>query len=245
MLKSYDRAIQPEGSGSVASLELMKSHPAPKRISRIVLAAMIVAQCGLYSFANGHVARDLGARPAQLASLNNLPVFGDFDGDQRLDQADLHLAGAHRCIRVRFGDSRESHLEFHETPQVPGTLLTRDINHDNKPDLIWVYHSQSEHMLVWLGDGVGHFLKAAAESVDAGLRALLFGDSGPGITGFVKDQQVYLTPVPVSSELTRDANLEDESREALLIADRNKRRDLGLYLSYLRERGPPLDTPFA
>jgi len=93
---------------------------------------MIVAQCGLYSFANGHVARDLGARPAQLASLNNLPVFGDFDGDQRLDQADLHLAGAHRCIRVRFGDSRESHLDSTKTPQVPGTLLTRTSNHDNK-----------------------------------------------------------------------------------------------------------------
>ncbi len=98
-------------------------------------------------------------------------------------------------------------------------------------------------MLVWLGDGLGHFLKAAAESVDAGLRALLFGDSGPGITGGVKGQQVYLTPVPVSSELARAASLEDESREASLIADRNKRRDLRLYLSYLRERGPPLISP--
>ena len=206
---------------------------------------MIVAQCGLPSFAKGDVTRQFSARPVQLASLNNLPVFGDFDGDQRLDQADLHLAGAHRCIRVRFGDSRESHLEFHTTPQVLGTLLTWDINHDNKPDLIWVYHSQSEPLLVWLGDGLGHFLKAAAESVDAGLRALLFGDSDPAIVGGVKDEQVYLTPGPVSSELARTANLENESRKALLIAGRNKRRDLGLYLSYLRERGPPLQTSFA
>ena len=223
----------------------MKSYPAPNRLSRIALAAMIVSQCALYSFANGHVARELSARPAQLASLNNLPVFGDFDGDQRLDQADLHLAGAHRCIRVRFGDSHESHLEFHDAPQVLGTLLTRDINHDNKPDLIWVYHFQSEQMLVWLGDGLGHFLNAAAESVDARLRALLFGDSDPGIVGGVKDEQLYLTPVPVSSELARTANLENESRTALLIAGRGERRDLGLYLSHLRERGPPLDTPFA
>jgi hypothetical protein len=206
---------------------------------------MIVAQCGLSSFANGHDAREFSAFPALLASLNNLPVFGDFDGDQRLDQADLHLAGAHRCIRVRFGDSHESHLEFHAAPQVLGTLLTRDINHDNKPDLIWVYHSQSEQMLVWLGDGLGHFLKAAAESVDAGLRALLFGNSDPGLVGGVKDAQLYLTPVPVSSELARTANLENESRTALLIAGRSERRDLGLYLSHLRERGPPLDTPFA
>jgi hypothetical protein len=223
----------------------MKSHPAPNCPSRIALAALIVAQCGLSSFANGHVAPRFSAGPAQLASLNNLPVFGDFDGDRRLDQADLHLAGAHRCIRVRFGDSRESHLEFHATPEVLGTLLTRDINHDNKPDLTWIYHSQSEPILVWLGDGLGHFLKAAAESVDDGLRALLVGDSDPGIVGGVKDEQVYLTPVPVSSELARPANLENESRTALLIAGRNERRDLGLYLSHLRERGPPLDTPFA
>ena len=223
----------------------MKSHPAPNCLSRIALAALIVAQCGLSSFANGHVAPRFSAGPAQLASLNNLPVFGDFDGDRRLDQADLHLAGAHRCIRVRFGDSRESHLEFYATPEVLGTLLTRDINHDNKPDLIWIYHSQSEPILVWLGDGLGHFLKAAAESVDDGLRALLVGDSDPGIVGGVKDEQVYLTPVPVSSELARPANLENESRTALLIAGRNERRDLGLYLSHLRERGPPLDTPFA
>lgn len=244
-MKYYDRAIQPEGSGSIASLELMKSHLAPKRLSRIALAAMIVAQCGLSSFAKGDVARQFSARPAQFASLNNLPVLADFDGDKRLDQADLHLAGAHRCIRVRFGDSRESHLEFHTTHQVLGTLLTRDINHDNKPDLIWVYHFQSEPMLVWLGDGLGHFLKPAAASVDVGFRALLFGDSGPGIVGLVKDEQVYLTPVPVSSELARTANLENEVRKALLMAGRNGRRDLGLYLSYLRERGPPLHTPFA
>ena len=223
----------------------MKSHTAPNRVLRIALAAMIVAQCGLSSFANNHVVPELSARPALRASLNNLPVFGDFDGDQRLDQADLHLAGTHHCIRVRFGDSRESHLEFRATPQVLGTLLTVDINHDNKPDLIWVYHSQSEQTLVWLGDGLGHFLKAAAESVDAGLRALLFGNSDPGLVGGVKDAQLYLTPVPVSSELARTANLENESRTALLIAGRSERRDLGLYLSHLRERGPPLDTPFA
>src|SRR6266436_4023889 len=101
-------------------LELMKSPPALKRPSRIALAAMIVAQCGLSSFATGHVARQFSARPAQLASLNNLPVFGDFDGDQRLDQADLHLAGGHPCIRVRFGDSRESYLEFPTASQVGG-----------------------------------------------------------------------------------------------------------------------------
>ena len=222
----------------------MKSHSPTKHLSRIAVAAMIVAQCGLSSFAKGDVAGQFSARPAQLASLNNLPVLADFDGDQRLDQADLHLAGAHRCIRVRFGDSRESHLEFHPTPQVLGTLLTRDINHDNKPDLIWIYNSQSEPMVVWLGDGLGHFLKAPAENADVGLRALLFGDSNPGIVGGVKDEQVSLTPVPVSSELARIAILENESRKAILIAGRNKRRDLGLYLSYLRERGPPLHTPF-
>jgi hypothetical protein len=115
---------------------------------------MIVAQWSVF-ICKRSGAHQFKAASVQPASLISLSVLGDFDGDQRLDQAELHLAGAHRCVRVRFGNLRETHLELAVTPQMRGALLTRDINQDNKPDLIWVYHSRLEPTEVWLGDGLG------------------------------------------------------------------------------------------
>jgi hypothetical protein len=55
----------------------------------------------------------------------------------------------------------------------------------------------------------------------------------------VNNDHAYLAPQLVSSELPRAQNLEDDTLKGLVIAGRNRRRDLGLFLSYLRERGPP------
>ena len=70
------------------------------------------------------------------------------------------MAGEHRCIRVRYGNSREDHLELPGTMQPSGTLLIRDINHDNNPDLIWISWARSALPAVWLGDEHGHFFRA-------------------------------------------------------------------------------------
>ena len=219
----------------------MMRHSVPKYISGIAFLALIFAQCLPNSSAKSQLASQLSVRPALHASPDNLRLLGDFDGDQRLDRAELHLAGAHCCVRVQFGNSQESHLAFH-APYLRGALLTRDINHDNKPDLVWVSLFQSERAVVWLGDGLGHFLEAASQSADAGLRTLLFGDPDPGIAGIVKDEHVFLIPDPVSSELAGSEKLDTETCNAVLIAGGNDHRDPGLYLSYLRERGPPLHT---
>ena len=226
----------------------MKPQPVPKRFTGTALIALVIAlivtQWVPSSFADTHVGSDLSRGPWHRASLNSLSVFGDFDGDQRLDQAELHLAGSHHCIRVRFGNSRESHFVFRLPAQVRGTLLTRDVNHDGKPDLIWIFHYQLP-AVVWLGDGLGHFDNASGTSGDDGLTALLSGYPDPQLVGDSEGDHLYLTPGSASTGPPRADNLEAEIHQVLLFASGNARRDLGLYLSYLRERGPPSHLSFA
>jgi len=175
--------------------------------------------------------------PERFAPLNLLSVISDFDGDRLLDQAELHVAGEHRCIRVRFGNSRENHLELSSKAQAHGSLLARDINCDNKVDLIWLSLARSEPSLVWFGDGVGHFSKPATGGGDA-LGNGLFGYSIAQALTFA-EEQVCLTADPISCEQARSANLDQETLDAPGTAYSYQRFDPEPYLSYLRERGPP------
>jgi hypothetical protein len=217
----------------------MKRHAASAYIIGIAFVAMIVAQCVPSAPAKSKQPPQLAVRPALHAYLNNLPILVDLDSDRRLDLAELHLAGAHCCVRVRLGNSSERHLAFLELPHAQGTLLTRDINQDNKPDLVWVSPFGPEPAQVWLGDGLGHFSGAGYQTAGDSLRKLLFGDPSTAVAGTTEDDQDILTPDPVSTELARPASLERETCRAGLIAAGTDRRDVGLYLSYLRKRGPP------
>ena len=212
-----------------------------KTITIMALTGLIVAPFG-HSSAKGQPARSFSDPAQNSAALRSFFVFGDFDGDHRLDQAERHSAGAHQCIRVRLGNSLESHLEFGAHDHSFGALAVWDVNHDDKADLIWVYHSRPESALVWLGDGLGHFAKAAELNADDELRGILFGDSDPAVVGDVDSKCVYLALHEVSPELPRARQLEDDILKALVIGNRDRRRDLGLFLSYLRERGPPPST---
>ena len=215
----------------------MKRHSLLKTITNLALTALIVVPFGHQS-TRGQAAGESSVGSAQLAPLSYLLVFGDFDGDHLLDQAQPHSAGDHRCIRVRFGNSLESHLEFGGA-QSAGALLARDINHDNKADLIWVYQSQSEPPVVWLSDGLGRFAQAPEFSTDPDLRGMLSGDSNPAVGGDVNDDRACLAPQLVSSELPRAQKLEHVTLKAQVFAGTNCRRDLEIFLSCLQERGPP------
>ena len=206
-----------------------------KTITNLALMALIILPFG-HPSASGQSARKSGDRSVQLSYLS---VFGDFDGDSLLDQAQPHSSGAHQCIRVRFGNSLESHLEFGGGTQSSGALLARDINHDNKADLIWVNHSRSEQPVVWLSDGLGRFARADEANADLDLRGLLLGDSSPAVGSDVNDDRACLVSQLISSELPASRKLEDDSLKTLVIAGSNCRRDLGIFLSCLRGRGPP------
>lgn len=62
------------------------------------------------------------------------------------------------------------------------------------------------------------------------------------LRGSNDEEQIELAPDSVLSELPRDGYLDDEAGKPLVIASATRRRDLGVYLSYLRERGPPFCT---
>jgi hypothetical protein len=207
-----------------------------KGIALVVLIAAAFGSSVAKSTPPNEVSPQSIAGPAQI--LSYLPVLGDFDGDRRLDQAELHLAGSHHCIRVRFGNSRETHLDLGTRPHVGGMLLVLDVNRDDMPDLIWVDRSRLEPAVVWLNDGAGHF----ARSGDWGLEATvdsLFGDADYLVTGRLEDEQICLAPTQSASESQQATSLDRDSFTGVMIAGRDLRRDLGLYLSYLRERGPP------
>ena len=170
-----------------------------------------------------------------LASIGCISAIGDFDGDRRIDHAEFHQAGAHRCIRVRFAHDSETHLTFTGT-FAPGTLLSADVNNDHKPDLLWLFHYKLLPAVIWIGDGLGHF---ASSTSNEDLHALIFGYPVAKIVdASSKDSPLCITDSPICSDLLCAANL-NEVHDLIVNIESNRRRDLGLYLSYLRERGPP------
>ncbi len=179
------------------------------------------------------------ARQPWSFDVNYLAVQSDFDGDHRLDHAELHLAGTHRCIRIRFGDTRETHLDFGTRPHFSGVLMVRDANRDNRPDLIWVYRSRSESPVIWLNDGAGHFVKSSDGSSDAIIDSRLFGDTDYADTGSLENKEICLAPPRPSSEFAQVINLHLVCLATVKNMRRDFRRDLGRYLSHQRERGPP------
>jgi len=240
-LRQHSRAQELPESPELLVSGFMKSHYATMSTRRSALVALIafvfatsIARTAPTSEAPPQSLR----RPTLSFDMNYLAVLSDFDGDHRVDRAELHLAGAHHCIRVRFGNTRETHLDFGTRPHSSGVLLVRDANRDNKPDLIWVYRTRSESAVIWLNDGAGHFAKSGDASLDVRLDPV-FCDTDYAQTGSVEDKEIFLTPAQHLSEFAEVARLEGESLKGVMIPSHEFRRDLGVYLSYLRERGPP------
>lgn len=74
----------------------MKPHALPTSIAGIALIVLSLAPRANPSFAKSQVAYRLRDRQALAAHPNGLPVFADVDGDDRLDQAELHLSDSLR-----------------------------------------------------------------------------------------------------------------------------------------------------
>jgi hypothetical protein len=211
---------------------------APKSIAGVGLLVLILTPWSYAFSVSSAPSRPIGDPFPLLALLNQFPVLGDFDGDRRLDHAELHVAGQHHCIRVRFSNSGERHLLL-QTSSGSGILISQDVNNDANPDLIWL---TEEKPTVWISDGVGHFALGGDKATEEfGLRPLFFGDPASVIFGDLSEEQVLLTLDPASFELApaalETANPPSTIAHCLRIRDR-------LYLSFLRERGPPHKTSF-
>jgi hypothetical protein len=216
----------------------------PRAVQRFLAVLALIAFWGSPPSTASNAARQSSERPGPIARLNYHHLLSDFDADGQIDQAEPHSAGLHHCIRVRFGNSHERHLELGALSNASGALLTWDINRDTKPDLIWISQSGLERPVAWLGDGRGNFARANDDVDDAALRLLVFGDGAdPRLTNSSRDSRVYLTPDQDPIEPSCAATPE-KHHKAIAIASCSVCRDLALYLSYLRERGPPCQTSF-
>ena len=90
----------------------------------------------------------------------NAPRLSDFDGDNRLDRAELVSHGDLKIIHIAFGKPALAHLSFASSSSSCGKLISGDIDKDGDIDLAWI--SQTfEESLAWLGDGRGNFSRAA------------------------------------------------------------------------------------
>jgi len=207
------------------------------KLTYLAVIALFVFLSGPGACAQQRVLQAAPFSPAP-ALFGKTETIGDFDDDRCIDRAELHQAGSHRCIRVRFGNERETHLLFSSSFFSAGTLLTRDINNDDKPDLIWIFHYKLLPAVIWLGDGLGHF---ASVTSNENLHFLIFGYPGAKITdASSRDAPPSLIDSPIYSEQLCTTNLKAEFPLLFVSTVDNDRRDLGIFLSYLRERGPPL-----
>ena len=95
--------------------------------------------------------------PHAAAAYDNLPIFSDFDRDNRLDQAELFSNGAQKSIHVSLGQSGWKFLSFDSGVLDRGRLVSDDIDKDGDADLIWISQSSPKTFVTWLGDGQGNF----------------------------------------------------------------------------------------
>jgi hypothetical protein len=85
------------------------------------------------------------------------PIFFDFDGDHKVDQAELLSNGAHKSIHVSLGKSAHKFLSFDSGVADRGRLVSDDIDLDGDEDLVWISQESPNTRVTWLGDGHGDF----------------------------------------------------------------------------------------
>src|SRR4030095_5152583 len=104
------------------------------------------------------------------------PLFSDFDGDNRLDQAKLSSRGELKIIRVFFGETSSVVVDFKSNAADGGPLISGAIDNDGDIDLVWVSRRLGKTR-AWLGDGRGNF-SANADPVINFYRLLGSSESG-------------------------------------------------------------------
>jgi hypothetical protein len=110
------------------------------------LMALILAPCLI-----------LPSSAAPALTPSTQPVFSDFDGDNKIDQAELFSQGVQKRIHVTLGKFAWQSLSFDSGVQDRGRLLSTDVDSDGDTDLVWISQSEPYRFMLWVGDGRGNF----------------------------------------------------------------------------------------
>jgi hypothetical protein len=170
--------------------------------------------------------------------VHDLPVFSDFDGDDKLDQAALSSDGRLKEIHVTLGTSSWSSLTFDSGVPERGRLVSGDIDGDGDVDLVWVAASDTTRHVTWFADGRGHF-STGREPEFRRIEPLL-GNSESLLADNSDSQE--LACVPLSASLVAPQNLVHDHHVSLAetwLAAAQPRVISPSCLSVLRKRGPP------
>jgi hypothetical protein len=117
-------------------------------------------------------------------SAYSVPLFSDFDGDNKVDQAELLSNGTQKRIHVSLGTFVWKFLSFDPGLLERGSLVSRDIDSDGDTDLVWVSENYPRTFVTWLGDGRGNFeLAPESEQQLRRLKSLLWNDAELRLTG--------------------------------------------------------------
>jgi hypothetical protein len=131
--------------------------------SVMLLAFVLMARvCCLAASPRDSNAEFLQADP--LLSFNKVLALGDFDADDKTDQARVTGTGEWKSIEVSLSRTQfQTILSFRAEYFSNGSLFADDIDNDGDLDLVWtdLLHTESVH--VWENDGAGHFKSIPSE----------------------------------------------------------------------------------
>jgi hypothetical protein len=172
-------------------------------------------------------------------SPDSLPLFSDFDGDNKLDQAELISNGSQKSIHVSLGKFSWTSLSFDSGVSDRGHLVSDDIDSDGDADLLWISQSSPKTVVLWLGDGRGNFSRAD-EHERGRIQAFLLQARQPQISDDSNDDTA-LSVLQSTTEIAlapRSFEILQIYSERCLCASQLTFKPSSLF-SALRDRAPP------
>jgi hypothetical protein len=174
-------------------------------------------------------------------------VFSDFDGDNKVDQAELFSNGTQKRIHVTLGKFAWKSLSFDSGVMDRGRLVSRDIDSDGDTDLIWVSEDYPKKFVTWLGDGRGNFeLAPQAEQQLRHIEGLLWSDAQPKLvqdTDGLELSCVLITTNNAAIQTAIDRTFADSSEKSFSTTPTVSVFAPGF--SDIRKRGPPSDLSWS
>ena len=180
----------------------------------------------------------VGASRATFAA-DIFPIFSDFDGDNKVDQAELFSSGAEKSIHVSLGKLAWKSLSFNSGVQDRGQLVSGDIDRDGDIDLVWISQNLPQTQVTWLGDGKGNFSIAQGNEREQ-FQTLLLPATPTRVHGSANDDELDGIPQTVPAVALQRVGFVGSN----FVSERSSIEDLPRAIgppcvSILRKRGPP------
>jgi hypothetical protein len=209
------------------------------RNKKFITALAALALC----FLAAHPAQAKGHQPSPHISYR-AQLGGDLDGDHIPEIASVRYCGDIYQVNIHFTTGRPKlRLLTHLTESLAGlTFETRDVDNDNKRDLVLVSATSRQPIGVWLNQGGAKFRK-----VNSSLYAGVGRNTGPtyryrGTSEPEPVGNISVDPLPQLVPAVENFGLNHDS--AVLLSSQLERRPVECILGQVSPRAPPVATHF-